>query len=74
MDVNSLPKTASRLPLEPGSSAPESSTLTTRLPSRPLHAVVGEKNNYKQFRTQKNMVYELIINVLTLTLEIDFKT
>jgi len=39
MGVNSLPKTVSRqrrdCDLNPGSSAPESSTLTTRLPSHP---------------------------------------
>jgi len=38
--VNSLPKTVTRqrrdCDLNPGSSAPESSTLTTRLPSHPL--------------------------------------
>jgi len=40
MGVNSLPKTATRqrrgCDLNPGPSAPESSTLTTRLPSHPL--------------------------------------
>jgi len=40
VDVNSLPKTVSRqrhgCDLNPGPSAPESSTLTTRLPSRPV--------------------------------------
>ena len=39
MDVNSLPKTVTRqrrgCDLNPGPSAPESSTLTTRLPSDP---------------------------------------
>jgi len=39
MGVNSLPKTAARqrrdCDLNPGPSAPESSTLTTRLPSYP---------------------------------------
>jgi len=39
MGVNSLPKTVTRqrrdCDLNPGSSAPESSTLTTRLPSHP---------------------------------------
>jgi len=41
MDVNSLPKTVIRqrrgCDLNPGPTAPESSTLTTRLPSHPLH-------------------------------------
>jgi len=40
MDVNSLPKTVTRqrlgCDLNPGPSAPESSTLTTRLPSHPM--------------------------------------
>jgi len=39
MDVNSLPKTVTRqhrdCDLNPGPSAPESSMLTTRLPSHP---------------------------------------
>jgi len=39
--VNSLPKTVTRQPrdcnLNPGPSAPESSTLTTRLPSHPVN-------------------------------------
>jgi len=40
MGVNSLPKTVTRqhhdYDLNPGPSAPESSTITTRLPSHPL--------------------------------------
>ena len=43
MGVNSLPKTATRLrrgcDLNPGPTAPESSTLTTRLPSHPVCVV-----------------------------------
>jgi len=43
MGVNSLPKTVTRqrryCDLNPGPSAPESITLTTRLPSRPQHIV-----------------------------------
>ena len=39
MGVNSLPKTASQLRFEPGFSAPESSALTTRLPSHPSWGV-----------------------------------
>ena len=46
MDVNSLPKTVTRqrrgCDLNPGPSLPESSTLTTRLPSNPINAVRGE--------------------------------
>jgi len=42
MGVNSLPETVTRQrrgrDLNPGPSAPESSTLTTRLPSRPTSA------------------------------------
>jgi len=41
MGVNSLPKTVTRqrrgCDLNPGTTAPESSTLTTRLPRHPLH-------------------------------------
>ena len=43
MGVNSLPKTVTRqrrgCDLNPGPSAPESSTLTTRLPSHPIFVV-----------------------------------
>jgi len=46
MGVNSLPKTVTRqrrdCDLNPGVSAPESSTLTTRLPSHPLTKVAGK--------------------------------
>ena len=45
MGVNSLPKTVTRqrrdCDLNPGPSAPESSTLTTRLPSHPRFQVGG---------------------------------
>ena len=44
--MNSLPKTVTRqrrgCDLNPGPSLPESSTLTTRLPSNPINAVRGE--------------------------------
>jgi len=44
MGVNSLPKTVTRqrrdCDLNPGPSAPESSTLTTRLPSHPYDALI----------------------------------
>ena len=44
MGVNSLPKTVTRqrrdCDLNPGPTAPESSTLTTRLPSHPLHKLI----------------------------------
>jgi len=49
MGVNSLPKTVTRqrrdCELNPGPSAPESSTLTTRLPSH-LHKVILTRNYY----------------------------
>jgi len=49
MGVNSLPKTVSRqrhdCDLNPGPSAPESSTLTTRLPSYLLTGGLGWVNN-----------------------------
>jgi len=45
MSVNSLPKTVTRqhrnCDLNPGPSVPESSTLTTRLPSHPV--LIGKK-------------------------------
>jgi len=46
MGVSSLPKTLTRqrrgCDLNPGPSAPESSMLTTRLPSQPFNAVISE--------------------------------
>ena len=49
MGVNSLPKTVTRqrrdCDLNPGPSAPESSTLTTRLPSQPPHMMGGKGMN-----------------------------
>ena len=45
--MNSLPKTVTRqrrdCDLNPGPSAPESSTLTTRLPSHPVYSVLYDK-------------------------------
>jgi len=50
MGVNSLPKTVTRqrrgCDLNPGSSAPESSTLTTRLTSHPWNNNNSNSNNY----------------------------
>ena len=47
MGVNSLPKTVTRqrhgCDLNPGPSAPESSTLTTRLPSHPSSSISSSK-------------------------------
>ena len=49
MGVNNLPKTVTRqrrdCDLNPGPSAPESSTLTTRLPSHPTTGVTIENFN-----------------------------
>ena len=47
MGVNSLPKTdsVSDCDLNPGPTAPKSSTLTTRLPSRPELIIKPAKNN-----------------------------
>jgi len=49
MGVNSLPKTVIRqrhdCDLNPGPSAPESSTLTTRLPSHPSSSSSSSNNN-----------------------------
>ena len=56
MGVNSLPKTVTRqrrdCDLNPGPSAPESSTLTTRLPSHPLCHVLMNKADQQQYYGQ----------------------
>jgi len=53
MSVNSLPKTVTRqrrdCDLNPGSSAPESSTLTTRLPRQPLVLLAHLKARLDKF-------------------------
>ena len=53
MDVNSLPKTVTRqrrgCDLNPGPSAPESSTLTTRLPSYPILNYCLVNNNSTEY-------------------------
>jgi len=50
MGVNSLPKTVTRqrrsCDLNPGPSAPQSSTLTTRLPSHPVYYIILRQNIY----------------------------
>ena len=55
MGVNSLTKTVTRqrrdCDLNPGPSAPESSTLTTRLPNRPL---CREQFNFQRMTSHKN--------------------
>ena len=57
--MNSLPKTASRLRFEPGPSALESSTLTSRLPSHPL---------VKYFVKKRETIAEYIYSYLTVSL------
>jgi len=57
--VNSLPKTASRLRFEPGPSALESSTLTSRLPSHPL---------VQYFVKKRETIAEYIYSYLTVSL------
>ena len=58
MDVNSLPKSVTRqrrdCDLNPGPTVPESSTLTTRLPSHPVmtYTHVGLKQVKSQFESQ----------------------
>jgi len=51
MGVNSLPKTVTRqrhdCDLNPGPSAPESSTLTTRLPSHHSHCITAILSFYR---------------------------
>jgi len=58
MGVNSLPNTVTRqrrdCDLNPGPSAPESSMLTTRLPSHP--SVKVPKNNFGQFQSVTDKV------------------
>ena len=57
MDVNSLPKTVTRqrrdCDLNPGPSAPESSTLTTRLPSHPLTRIEKANEDSQALQTSK---------------------
>jgi len=54
MGVNSLPKTVNRqrhdCNLNPGPSAPESSALTTRLPSHRLHASDDKRHPADRYR------------------------
>ena len=60
MGVNSLPKTVTRqrrdCDLNPGPSAPESSTLTTRLPSHQISTVLVDEN--KRRKHEKKIVHE----------------
>jgi len=55
MGVNSLPKTVTRqrrdCDLNPGRTAPESSTLTTRLPSQPVYSIQLEFTDWTEART-----------------------
>ena len=58
MGVNSLPKTVTRqrrvYNLNPGPTAPESSTLTTQLPSRPKKIM-----NFKNFKAHEMRILDL---------------
>jgi len=63
MGVNSLPKTVTRqrrgCDLKPGPSAPESSTLTTRLPSHPkVYSIVFIRFDENQLRALKSWCRE----------------
>jgi len=68
MGVNSLPKTVTRqrrgCDLNPGPSAPESSTLTTRLPSHPFKDVnsVREYVFFVFSDCKKNMTFYVFLN------------
>jgi len=67
MGVNSLLKTVTRqrrdCDLNQGPSAPESSTLTTRLPSHPIIIIIirllrikeAQNSKYTHFKTKKNV-------------------
>jgi len=65
MGVNSLPKTVTRqcrgCDLNPGPSAPESSTITTRLPSHPkrtrLHNVCDSKQKNRLQYPRHNVAF-----------------
>jgi len=68
MGVNSLPKTVFRqrrdCDLNPGPSAPESSTLTTRLPSHQLSSVIKKTHNSTQHaRVAERLTVLIIIHV-----------
>ena len=69
MGVNSLPKTVTRqrrdCDLNPGPSAPVSSTLTTRLPSHPLRLAVRRVKlhiTYSEFRHRGLAPFLYIVN------------
>ena len=58
MGVNGLPKTVTRqrrgCDLDPGPSAPESNTLTTRLPSHPM-GTTGNKTRSHRYGNNRKM-------------------
>jgi len=62
MGVNSLPKRRD-CDLNPGPSTPESSTLTTRLPSHPIALVRGVNNNAGICRNKNVHLFFLNISV-----------
>ena len=62
MGVNSLPKTVARqrrdCDLNPGPSAPESSRLTTRLPSHPCPINVSENTRHYFYKSLCGMTLD----------------
>ena len=67
MGVNSLPKAVTRrrrdCDLNPGPSAPESSTLTTRLPSHP----------YNKWLNTINLIFKTAITILLISIDNSFR-
>jgi len=73
MDVNSLPKTVTRqrrdCDLNPGPSAPESSMLTTRLPSHPFRY----RGGYSVVHIPLGLSVHVTVDLLTYWLSIEEK-
>jgi len=67
--VNSLPKTITRqrrgCDLNPGPSAPESSTLTTRLPSQPVACVYAEVMDFSCLATWRDYRRNFVVGRVT---------
>ena len=70
MGVNSLPKTVTRqrrdCDLSPGPSAPESSTLTTRLPSHPEEEAFFGGGGHLPMHRKEQVIPGMRINILNL--------
>ena len=84
MGVNTLPKTVTRqhrrCDLNPGPSVPESSTLTTRLPSHPMSIYTGAKTvvrtvygNSKGFEVKVGMQQGSALSPLLFVIVMEFK-